>query len=106
MSSIREQQMRTEPHRFAGVEVKVRFPVFGIDHDRFGGQVVTVIVPGHEERPLRYVIGRSRLPGTPPDTTEGQDAAFRCLKYRIHADVKDVLAGKYVAAQEMALQGS
>jgi len=96
--------MRTESDKIAGVEVKISFPVFGIDHARFGGQVVTVNVLGHEEHPLRYVIGRSQLPeGVQTDRTEGQDAALRHFRPRIQADVKDVLAGKRVPAQETPL---
>jgi hypothetical protein len=96
--------MRREKRRVAGVEVEVRFPEFGVDHSRYAGQVVTVIVPGHEDPPLRYVIGRSRLPeGVETDTPEGQDAALRILMPQIETDVPSVLAGTEVAARKVSL---
>ncbi len=54
--------MRIEKCKVSGVEVEIRFPELGVDHDRYGGQAVTVIVPDHGERPLRYIVSRSRLP--------------------------------------------
>jgi hypothetical protein len=94
--------MRTEKRRIAGLEVGVRFPEFGVDHNRYAGQVVTVVVPGHEDRPLRYVVGRSRLPeGVGTDTAEGQDAALLFLMPQIETDVSEVIAGKEVAAQKV-----
>ena len=96
--------MRREKRQVAGVDVEVRFPEFGVDHSRYAGQVVTVIVPGHEGSPLRYVIGRSNLPeGAHPDTPEGQDAALVIRMPQIQADVSLVLAGKEVDAQKVPL---
>lgn len=96
--------IRREKRQVAGVEVEVRFPEFGVDHNRYAGQVVTVIVPGHEDPPLRYVIGRSRLPeGVGTDTPEGQDAALLILMPQIETDVSAVLAGKEVDAQKVPL---
>jgi len=96
--------VRTESHKFAGVQVDVHFPEFGVDHSRYAGQVVTVIVPGHEGRPLRYVVGRSRLPeGVEPDSAEGQDVALKLSTSQVEDDVKAVLAGKEVPAQKMDL---
>ena len=96
--------MRTEKRRIAGLEVGVRFPEFGVDHNRYAGQVVTVIVPGHDDHPLRYVVGRSRLPeGVGTDTPEGQDAALLILMPKIETDVSEVLAGKKVPAQKVPL---
>lgn len=96
--------MRREKRHVAGVEVEIRFPEFGIDHSRYAAQVVTVIVPGHEDLPLRYFIGRSRLPeGVGTDTTEGQDAAVQILMPQIEADVSVALTGKEVDAQKVPL---
>ena len=96
--------MRTQSEQIAGVQVDIRFPEFGVDHSRFGGQVVTVIVLNHEEHPLHYVVGRSQLPeGVDPDSKKGQDAALARLTLEIEDDVKSVLAGNEVPAQKVRL---
>jgi len=98
------QGMRTESRQIDGVQVEIRFPEYPEDHNRPGGQVVTVIVARHEERPLRYVVGHSQLPeGVDPDTEEGQDAALKLKWSQIEADVRTVLRGRDVSAQDVPL---
>ena len=96
--------LRREKRQVGGVEVEIHFPELGFDHERYGGQVVTVIVPGHEKRPLRYIVGRSRLPeGIKTDTRGGQDKSLDIMMPTIVTDVSEVLAGKEVPAQKMRL---